>query len=133
VSRSSAEAWIAYGREVIAQLDRAAVPTVSSAALARFSMLLAEWEGVLVREGDFHWETEQGADEVEFLMKALFEVGLAVEREHEAGRMRLRPEEADQFHVTMVRQILAEVEQEGPAFAHFVQNLRNEWNIASEE
>ena len=133
VSRASAEAWLAYGREVLHHLRDSTEPTVSVSAMERFQSLVDEWTAVLPEGDPFHWVTEQSTEEVEFLMKALFEIGLVVEREHDAGRMRLRPPEADEFHVMLVRQILSEMEQEGPAFAHFVEGLRGEWGIAGQE
>ena len=61
------------------------------------------------------------------------EIGLVVEAEHEAGRLPLRPPAADEFHHMVVKQVLAEIEVEGPAFAQFVEGLRGEtgnWIVA---
>jgi len=78
----------------------------------------------------FHWVTDVSPEEVEFVMKGLFEIGLVVEAEHEAGRLPLRPPAADEFHHMVVKQVLAEIEVEGPAFAQFVEGLRGEWGVA---
>lgn len=125
----TAVAWIAYGRLVVDHLATSAGP-VRSGVLERFAVLLDEF-ATLARPGEpFHWRAEVSPEEVEFLMKGLFEIGLVVEAEHEGGRFPLRPAAADEFHHMVVQQVLAEVEIEGPAFAQFVEGLRGEWGIA---
>ena len=130
VSGASAMAWIAYGRTVLEHLARQPGSGLSENALDGFAQLLDEWDVIAFATQPFHWTSEQSAEQVEFLMKALYEIGLVVEGENAAGRMRLRPPEADEFHVLVVQQILCEIELEGPAYAHFVDGLRGEWGIA---
>jgi hypothetical protein len=133
VSGASAVAWVAYGRSVVDTLANGDDPHLDVSTLDRFTSLLDEWEP-MARDGEpFQWVTERSADEVQFLMKALFEIGLAVERRHAEGTMGLRPPEADEFHITVVRQVLAQMEVEGPSFSHFVDGLRGEWGIAGQQ
>lgn len=125
-------AWIAYGRDVIDHIGEMDDPSVARHVIDGFRHLLDEWSNIARPGEPFHFATDRSAEEVEFLMKGLFEIGLAVEAEHEAGRMPLRPPEADEFHILLVQQILAEVEKEGPTSAQFVEMLRTEWGIAGQ-
>ena len=133
VSGASATAWVVYGREVIEHVATTDGLTISENALHRFGQLLDEWQIAASPDIEFRWSAERSPEEVEFLMKALFEVGLLVEEEFEIGRMQLRPPAADEFHVVVVRQVLAHLESEGPSFAHFVDGLRGEWGIAARD
>lgn len=133
VSGASATAWVVYGREVLEHVAATDGLAISENALHRFGQLLDEWQIAASPDLAFHWSAERSPEEVEFLMKALFEIGLVVEREFEAGRMQLRPPAADEFHSLVVRQVLAQVEVEGPAFAHFVEGLREEWGVAGQD
>lgn len=135
VASESADAWIAYGRHVLDHLTAAGL--VSSGTVERFVGLLDEFDAVAASPTEsggwaFHWVGDTSPEEVEFLMKGLYEVGLVVEREHELGRLPLRPAEADEFHIMVVQQILAAIEVEGPAFAQFVEGLRSEWGVAGQ-
>jgi len=139
VSGPSAVAWVAYADEVLAALTspddagRTPAAQLPADALERFARLTDEWRAVASPSAPFHWTSDESAEQVGFLMRTLYEVGLAVEREHGAGRMRLRPPEADEFHVVVVRQILAEIERESAADAHLVESLREEWGIAGRD
>ncbi|MEZ5321104.1 MAG: hypothetical protein R2698_03290 [Microthrixaceae bacterium] len=129
----SATAWIGYGRTVLEHLARSDRPDAPSPALlGRFSELLDQFCRVDSQHGTFHWTAEMSPEEVEFLMKSLFEVGLMAESEHEADRLALRPAAADEFHFTLVRQILTQIEGEGPASAQFVEGIRAEWDVAGD-
>jgi hypothetical protein len=130
VGGESAVAWIGYGRKVIEQLSGADADPMSANVLRRFSELLDEFERIAAPDRSFHWVSEKDPAEVEFVMKGLYEIGLAVERQHEAGRMQLRPAAADEFHVMVVQQILSEIELEGPTSAQFVEGLRADWGVA---
>ena len=129
VGGDTAVAWIAYGRRVVDHLRPDAPPTRRS-VLDRFAGLLDEFGSIAAPGTPFLWETEISPEEVEFVMKGLFEIGLVVEAEHDAGRLALRPAAADEFHHLVVRQVLAEIETEGPAFAQFVDGLRADWGVA---
>lgn len=130
VSGDTTVAWIEYGRAVIDHISGLDDSTIPESLLEAFGHLLDEWSNIARPGAPFHFATDRPAEEVEFLMKGLYEIGLAVEAEHEAGRLPLRPAEADEFHVLLVQQILAAVEQEGPTSAQFVDMLRGEWGVA---
>ena len=125
----SARVWIAYGRRVVDHVAGSA-RAVRAGVLERFAELLDQFDDVASAGGPFHWSTDVSPEEVEFLMKGLYELGLVAEAEHEAGRLPLRPAAADDFHQAVVQQVLAAVEIEGPAFAQFVEGLRAEWGVA---
>ncbi len=129
VGRDTAVAWIAYGRRVVTHLS-ATASAGRAPVLARFGSLLDEFETAAAPGAPFHWTADAPPEEVEFLMKGLYEIGLVVESEHAAGHLPLRPPEADEFHHMIVQQVLAAVEVEGPAFAQFVEGLRSEWGVA---
>lgn len=133
VSAASAAAWLDYGTEVIAMLAVQRPANLSTDALEAFDSLIAEWRSVLDRGGAFHWIVEESPDRVEFLMKALYEAGLAVESLHESGVATLRPVAADEFHVALVTQVLAALEHEGPPHEQFVESLREEWGVAGRD
>ncbi|HOT78987.1 MAG TPA: hypothetical protein PKY13_03320 [Microthrixaceae bacterium] len=129
VGVDTAVAWIAYGRRCVDHLAAANRPSRAN-VLDRFHSLLDEFADAASAGNPFHWVTDVSPEEVEFVMKGLFEIGLVVEAEHEAGRLPLRPPAADEFHHMVVKQVLAEIEAEGPAFAQFVEGLRGEWGVA---
>lgn len=133
VPGASVIAWISYGREVCAYFADQHQPSFPLELLERFEGLLDEWAAIAVPGELFSWVGDESREEVEFLMKALYEVGLAVEAEHAAGRMGLRPEDADEFHLLVVRQVLGEIAREDPTSAQFVEGLRGEWGIAGRE
>ena len=130
VSRESAVAWLDYATSSLEILIECCPARTPDEALAGFGELIAEWREVVRRPGDFHWVTERPPSQVEFLVNALFEAGLAIEEQHEVGRAMLRPAEADEFHLALVNQGLAALEAEGKGSAQFAEILRGEWGIA---
>lgn len=133
VSRVSALAWLDYAADALAELRAARAGTVPTSALDRFGSLLDEWRETAATTDPatpFHWEADQPPERVEFLMKALYTAGLEIERGAAAGTMTLRPPAADEFHILMVRQVLATLERQDRSNAEFVESLRNEWTIA---
>lgn len=133
VSEESTDAWLRYAAEVLDHLAAADPPVQTVEDLDRLRDVLVEWRHALVPGHPFLWEDDRSVEELEFLMKALYEIGLYAEAEHEAGRMKLRPAEADEFHVQIVQQVLSQLEAESPASAHFVGEIRNVWGIAARE
>ena len=63
-------------------------------------------------------------------MQALYMAGLAIEEGTTTHGMKLRPPEADAFHIVLVRQVLDTLSHEGQSNAEFVESLRNDWQIA---
>jgi hypothetical protein len=130
VSRDSARAWIAYATETVAELrDRPGTDLIAG-ALDAFAAQLDEWRSVAARDEPFRWVGDAPAEWVQYLLNALYWTGTIVEREASAGRARLRPPEADEFHVVLVHAALNALEHESEADAHFVEELRGVWGIA---
>ncbi len=130
VARQSAVAWIDYAGEVMADLRRIDDSSVSPEALEAFSDLLDRWRALLNDDGPFDWIGDESPDRVEYLMRALYHAGLAIERESQSGRARLRPEDADEFHMALVGKVMALLHNEGESYAQFVENMRAEWGVA---
>ncbi|MGZ8765471.1 MAG: hypothetical protein ACXW2C_07260 [Acidimicrobiia bacterium] len=130
VSHASAVAWLDYATEALADLRTAPASPVSPHALELFADLLAEWRAIAATDDRWRWTAEMAPEKVEFLIRALYEAGLVIEHESAAKRARLRPPEADEFHVVLVECVLAALEAEGGSSAQFVESLRNEWDIA---
>ena len=76
-------------------------------------------------------EFEEEPERVAYLMRSLYRAGLAIEHAEHLGRARLRPPEADEFHMVLVGQVLAMLAAEGDAHLHFVAGLREEWGVAA--
>ena len=133
VARASAEAWLDYATDALADLRRVAPKSVSSSALDAFEELLVAWRLAAQRPGPFHWETHETPERVEYLMKALYTSGLEIEEGIELHGMKLRPAAADEFHIVLVRQVLDTLAQQGRSNAEFVESLRNEWLIARQD
>ncbi len=130
VSRASALAWLDYAIAAVADLRRVGTTSVSASAIDGFDELITTWRVAAKRPGPFHWETDEPAERVEYLMKALYTAGLEIERGVETHGMQLRPKEADEFHFVLVRQVLDTLALEGRSSAEFVESIRNEWLIA---
>src|SRR5438128_2604112 len=105
VAHQSAAAWIDYAGDVMGDLRRVGDAGVSPEALEAFSELLDQWQAQLGHDGPFDWVGDESPDRVEFLMRALYHAGLAIERESQSGRSRLRPEDADEFHMALVGKV----------------------------
>jgi hypothetical protein len=133
VARASALAWLDYATEAVADLRRVAPKSVSSSALDGFEELIPAWRLAAQGPGPFHWETDETPERVEYLMKALYTAGLEIEEGIELHGMKLRPTDADEFHIVLVRQVLDTLAQQGRSNAEFVESLRNEWLIARQD
>ena len=127
VSRTSTIAWLDYGAEVLRALSPTESTPIPTPALTTFAELIAEWRAVTTGDEPFHWIGDRPADQVEFLMKALYETGLVVEQ---GSGVPLRPAAADEFHFVLLEQVLLALEHEGRSNAEFVASLRNDWRAA---
>jgi hypothetical protein len=72
-------------------------------------------------------------ERAKYLINALYLAGTVIEEEAAAGRARLRPTEADVFHIALVHEVLHSLEYESDADAHFVHEIRNIWDIAQRD
>jgi len=130
VPSSAVQAWVNYGREVLVALRGAAPGEVPPRVLDRFATYLDEWSAQSRRDATFRWVGEASPEVVEYLINALYVLGERVEEEAEEGRMRLRPPEADKFHIVLVNSVLEALAHEGPSQAQFVEQMRARWEIA---
>ena len=126
VSAASARAWIAYATEILSQAQVEPGPT-PPAALTRMRAYLDEWDTAAAAGDPFRWSGEAPPEIVEYLIHALYQLGVRVEEEAAQGRARLRPPEADKFHIVLVRSVLDALEHEGPAQAQLAESLRQQW------
>jgi hypothetical protein len=130
VSSDSAQAWISYATDTLALLRALPEEQLPRHALDGFASLLDEWRRIARHAGQFRWSSEERPERVQYLLNALYVAGTLIEREAASGRARLRPPEADEFHVVLVREALDALEHESDADAQFVAQMRNVWSIA---
>lgn len=130
VSRASALAWLDYAAAALGDLRAAPGSPIPAHALDGFADFLEEWRAAAAAPGPFRWTGERTPEQVEFMIRALYQGGQVIEREHRARRAPLRPHAADEFHVVLVECVLRALEHEGPSNAQFVAALRDEWEIA---
>lgn len=133
VGGDSVLAWAKYARRVLDHVAHVPGLSLGPDDLARLRGLVDEWESSARPGQPFHWTQRRETEEVEFLLKALLEIGNVTEEEHAAGRLELRPPEADEFHLTLVRQMLTELASEGPSCAQFAESLREQWGVAARD
>jgi len=136
VSLASADAWLNYASGVIAEL-RHTPRAVTTDALDGFSKYVDDWRAtaeMAAARGDsvFRWSGDAMPETVEYLVFALYRLGLRLTEEEDAGDRPPRPPEAAKFHTVLVRSTLAALEAEGEAEAHFVRQLREVWAPAGE-
>jgi hypothetical protein len=130
VTSTSARAWIAYASDTLVDLRELPEIDIVAGALDAFAELLDEWRPIAERAEPFRWVSEEPLERVTYLLNALYWAGTIVEREAATGRAHLRPPEADEFHIVLVRAALTALEQGSEADAHFVEELRGVWGIA---
>ena len=130
VSSASAQAWIAYAADMLVLLRALPSAEVPSGALDAFEALLDEWRPIAQSGERFRWTKDESPEQAKYLMNALFVAGTLIEREAETGKARLRPPEADEFHMMLVQDVLRSLEQQSDSDAHFVKEMRDVWPIA---
>jgi hypothetical protein len=133
VSSASAQAWVSYATDMLALLRAHHQPELPPNALDAFASLLDEWRPIAQRPEPFRWSSDDTPERAKYLINALYLAGTVIEEEAAAGRARLRPAEADEFHITLVHEVLYSLEHESDADAHFVHEIRNIWNIAQQD
>ena len=130
VSAASARAWLDYATEMLAMLRAQPRPQIPGTALDGFAALLDEWRPIAEGGDKFRWSSDERPERAQYLVNALYVAGTIIEDEASAGRAALRPREADEFHLLLVHAVLDALERESAADAHFVQEMRNVWDIA---
>ncbi len=130
VSQSSVTAWLDYCGGAMAVLREHDSPTLSAEALDAFEDLLHRWRAAAGGSGPFIWTEDESPEVIEFLIRGLYEAGLAIEQLNERGEADLRPPEADEFHVALVNQVIETLDQEGQGFSTFADMLRGVWGVA---
>jgi hypothetical protein len=103
---------------------------VPERALDTFESLLDEWRPIASRSAPFRWATEQPSERIQYLINALYLAGVAIEHEAEAGRARIRPHAADEFHVVLVHEVLDALAHGSHGDLQFVEQMRNVWDVA---
>jgi hypothetical protein len=136
VALPSAEAWLEYATDVLAEL-RADPSAVASDVLDGFSKYVDDWQATADAEAArndavFRWSGEARPETVEYLVLALYRLGVKFTEEEDSGLRAPQPQLAQKFHRVLVLSVLAALEREGEAEAHFVEQLREVWSTANE-
>ena len=136
VALPSAEAWLDYAAGVIDDL-RSSPRAVTSDVLDAFSKYVDDWRATADAEAQrhdevFRWNGEAKPETVEYLVFALYRLGQRLTDEEESGQREPPSPAATKFHRVLVRSVLVALEREGEAEAHFVRQLREVWDTASE-
>jgi hypothetical protein len=126
----SARAWVAYATDPLAVLRELHDPSLPEPVLDAFAALLDAWRPIAASMEPFRWSGDEAPERVKYLLHGLYLAGEVTESEAAAGRARLRPAVADEFHFVLVREILDALEHESDTDAHFVREMRDVWGIA---
>ena len=130
VSAASAWAWIAYATEMLALLRTLPEQQLPAPALDAFASLLEEWRPIARARRAVPLVERRSARARAVSPERPLSRGTRVEEEAAAGRAHLRPQAADEFHIVLVREVLDTLAHQSDADAHFVQEMRNIWDIA---
>jgi hypothetical protein len=135
VARGSAVAWIAWADEVCGELRNDPSTRFSCPSpLSGVGGYLQQWKkrSDLSAGGTFRWHAELDPDHLEFLIHGLLRLDAQLAVEVEDGRRTPPPNEAREFHLVLVRDLLNALEMEGTGRAAFVDQLRCCWPGAAE-
>jgi len=134
VAQASAVAWTGWADEVVGKLRSEPRTTSQSAALMDdLGRYLERWiSRIRVIDRAFRWHAEIDADELEYLVHALFELDGRLLAEVERGERSGPPDEGRVFYLVLVRDLLDALERESPGRAAFVDQLRSTWPSAAE-
>jgi hypothetical protein len=136
IALPSAQAWLGYAETVIDEL-RTEPRAVTADVVDAFSKYIDDWQATADAEAArndlvFRWKGEALPETVEYLVFALYRLGVCLSAEEESGRRDPRPAAVAKFHGILVRSLLIALEREGEAEAHFVRQLREVWGPANE-
>lgn len=129
VSHGSAVAWVDYATATLPVLRRLPDAQLPAKAIDAFDDLLGQWRTIVERnDGPFRWTSDETPERAEYVMRALFEAGLVIERAGSAGEAELRPHAADEFHHVLIDCVLSALASESQSHAQFAETMRTEWH-----
>ena len=129
VSAQSANAWLAYARGVVDELDHLAPDQCFSTPEVRaiFDDYVSDWETTAAAGGTFTWQRDVAAEQAEYHVHAFHQVATMLERrEQESGRHHAPPE-GEEFYRALLTGVLAALEAESAASSEFAQHLLQFW------
>ena len=132
----NATAWLEYADGVIDEL-RHSPRLLTSDVVDAFSKYVDDWHATAEAEAArheevFRWTGDAMPETVEYLVFALYKLGVRLTEEEDSGMRPRQPAAAAKFHGVLVRSVLKALEREGDAEAHFVRQLREVWDTANE-
>jgi hypothetical protein len=132
VPTENAVAWFDYATNVISEL-RASPRAITTNVIDAFSAYVDTWRATATENDEiFRWVGDASPENVEYLVFALYRLGVRFTAEEENGVRAPRPEAATKFHKVLVRSLLGALEREGEAEAHFARQLREVWGPAND-
>jgi hypothetical protein len=126
VEASSARAWIAFAREVLAQRRAHDAETLPDDVRDGFEGYLAEWEAA-ARGEQLRWESEVDVELLEYLVHAFYRVATRLAEEAERRCSRASPPEGEAFYRCLVSGLLDALSSAGNGHASFADELRPFW------
>jgi len=135
VAPASAAAWIEWADVVFEELrtEPASIVPLSTQAFDHVDHYLARWKRPNpATDGMFRWNADVDPDELEHLVYAFFTVDAHLLARVEGDGPSDVPDEARDFYVVLVRDLLHALEMESPGRAAFVEQLRWSWPNAAE-
>lgn len=129
VSAQSAREWLGYARSVVDELERIApgecfaTPEVQEI----FDGYLLAWERAASGRGDFTWESDIAAEQVEYHVHAFHQVATMLARQAELTGEPQSPPEGEEFYTALLSGVFAALQTESAASAEFAQHLGQFW------
>lgn len=124
VDATSAERWIEYAREVLAD-PPAELAALDPDLVTTFHRYLDEWSAAAIAE-EFRWEKDLPVEQVEYHLHAFHRVAEVLSA-RAAGRSPNSPPESEAFYRALVEGVLSALEEEHQACAEFARHLREFW------
>ena len=135
VAPDSVLAWAQWVHDVLDHLrnDLRSGACLSARVLDDIEAYVAEWERTTGgSDGAFRWQSEVGADDLEYLTNALYHLDLRLAADGEPGRTVTLSPAGHLFHLVLVRALLTALADESPTRAAFVDQIRASWPTAAE-
>lgn len=128
VSAHSARIWLAYARDVVAELGKLAPDECFATSEVRriFAGYLTDW--IRAARGDeFVWEREIEPEQVEYHVHAFHQVAMMLARREERTGEPQAPAGGEDFYAAVLTGTLNALEAEGQASAAFARHLGEFW------